>query len=260
MKKIFGIKLALVLMIIITSMVGCNGITDKEKELELKEKELELKEKELELKEKEYELDNKEKTPNNSETKESQKPKKMNLDSKLQREVNIFLSNFTEVYLDDFFDNNPISNISLVDFAVMHNEINNPKTVRKDGYRGYINKSYIERSVKKFFGLSLKHESTEYNLYDGKEYSFYLNNVNLNYLPFAVVFEMTDNLNGTYTVLFEEVYGKSNYNYELSQSKLREIQNKDSEVYTQNIKKAVIGTHVFEGKTTYKLLEYDTVQ
>lgn len=69
------------------------------------------------------------------------------------KEVNIFLSNFGEVYLEDFL--NQTFDKNLINFAVGHVYINNYKTVKIDDNIGYLDRAIVERNIRKYFGKIL---------------------------------------------------------------------------------------------------------
>lgn len=263
------------------SLFGCSDakqdkeLEKKEKELVLKEKELMLKEKELALKEKELTVSNDKSTNSEERFNESDKknvedkknseekseeviiqPEKMILSAKQQKEINIFLSNFTETFFDGF--TKTPSNEQLIDFGVRHNDINNYKLIKTKENNGYLNKSHVERSVKKYFDLSVKHEKTEAYGFDGNNYIIQLADGEM--LPMAVVSKMYDNKDGTYTAYFYEVYSDL-LDYNTTPEKIKEkTKEYPEEISMGDYMKAVVSRHDFEGKKIYKLLEYSIVE
>lgn len=74
--------------------------------------------------------------------------------------IGLFLSNFTELGLNEF----NVSNYNIEDliyFGIWHNYINNSKTTMefRDG-KSFINKKYVEQSIKKYTNIDLKEHKT----------------------------------------------------------------------------------------------------
>ncbi len=104
-----------------------------------------------------------------SENKEIEKnePVKVELNTKEQKDLNLFFSNFAEVNLASFTQEKGIGDAELIRFAVMHNYINNNKRFVSVGENNSeIKKDFIDESAKKYFGKSVSnHQSV-----DGAEY------------------------------------------------------------------------------------------
>jgi len=190
------------------------------------------------------------------ETVEIKERKKMELSPDQQREVNIFLSNFTEVFLQDF-DSEP-ANEMLIHFGVMHNNWNNFNSINIKGDYGYLNKSTVSRSVDRFFGLEVKHQKTEQYGFDGSNYAIRMASGGM--LPFAVVYELYDNEDGTLEAFFYEAFYWGEYfELDLYATLPKELnENVDMEIIRK--KRAIVTRHDFEGKNPYKLLSYTTVE
>jgi len=181
---------------------------------------------------------------------------KIELSSERQREINIFLSNFTEVFFPDF--DGDLSNEILIDFGVRHNDINNFNAIKvKDSY-GFLDKSVVERSVKRFFNLRVQHQKTTAYDFDGNNYIIRL--ASGGPVHMAVVQEMYDNKDGSYTVYFDEVFSNELIDYSITPQKLKEeIDNNSDIAEIVASKKAIVKRHDFEGKSPYKLLKYVTI-
>ncbi|TCO79341.1 hypothetical protein [Marinisporobacter balticus] len=130
--------------------------------------------------------------------------------------------------------------------------------IKEKEYNGYLDKSHVEKSVKKYFDLSVKHEKTEQYGFDGNNYIIQLADGEI--LPMAVVSEMYDNKDDTYSVYFYEVYTEL-LGYDTTPVKLKEeIKKYPDEISMGHQIKAVVSRRDFEGKCIYKLLEYSTIQ
>lgn len=181
---------------------------------------------------------------------------KIELSSEKQREINIFLSNFTEVFFLDFEDQP--SNEILINFGVRHNYINNWRAMEVRADYGFLDKSKVERSVKRFFDLDLQHKKTDQYDFDGNHYIIRLADGET--LPMAVVQEMYDNNDGSYTVYFDEVFSYDLLDYSITPHKLPTEINKDPDrIWMGDSKQAIVERHNFEGKFVYKLIEYKTI-
>lgn len=182
--------------------------------------------------------------------------KRIELSVKAQREINLFLSNFTEVFFLDF--KGEPSNKMLINFGVRHNDINNFDAIKVEGYHGFLDKSVVERSIYRFFDLDIKHQKTETYDFDGTNYIIRL--ASGAPVHMAVVQEMHDNNDGTYTVYFDEVFSNEFLDYSLNPKELEEeIKNNPDRTEIVAFKKAIVERHNFEQKSIYKLLEYVTV-
>ena len=181
---------------------------------------------------------------------------KIELSTETQREINLFLSNFTEVFFQDFKEN-PSDKI-LIDFAVRHNDINNFDTIEVKDHYGFLSKFVVERSIDRFFNLDIQHQKTDTYDFDGTSYIIQLASgapANM-----AVVQEMYDNGDGNYTVYFDEVFSHELLDYSLTPKELeQEINNNLDRTQVVSSKKAIVTRHNFEGKSIYKLLEYVTM-
>jgi hypothetical protein len=80
-----------------------------------------------------------------------------------KRKLNIFFSNFSEVYLQPF-KRDQISNQQLICFGFYHNYKNNWNLFKNEGQSVKLDSKYVEGSVNYFFGKTVKHESVDQNL------------------------------------------------------------------------------------------------
>lgn len=185
---------------------------------------------------------------------------KVELSAEAQKEINLFLSNFTEVFFPDF-EEKPSDEI-LINFAVRHNFINNFDAFehsKSNSGEGFLNKSVVERSIDRFFDLDVQHQKTEIYDFDGSKYIIQFASGAPAHM--AVVQEMYDNNDGSYTVYFDEVFSHEFLDYSLTPRELEEeISNHPDRTEIIDSKKAIVERHEFEGKSIYKLLKYVTVE
>ncbi|MBB6218000.1 hypothetical protein HNQ80_004137 [Anaerosolibacter carboniphilus] len=130
------------------------------------------------------------------ETKEKEVP----LDYEFHKKLNIFFSNFSEVYMPDFKEGD-VTNEALIHFSWWHNYINNSnslKSFNNDGY-GYISENQIYKSINKYFGIDM----TTRNLSDveSKRENGYYKEICADgeAFPFSQLTKLLDNGDGTYT-------------------------------------------------------------
>ncbi len=137
--------------------------------------------------------------------------KEIHLDRDEKKRVNIFLSNFSECFYNHF-DNNNIQERELIKFAVSHNYKNNEELFVKgdDEYTIQISKEYIERSIKKYFGISsVKHQNVDdYTTY--KDGYYYIPLATGEVIPFIQINKMFD-LGSNEYIAYGDVYVNANY-------------------------------------------------
>jgi hypothetical protein len=84
------------------------------------------------------------------------------LDKAEWKKMNIFFSNFSEVFVKPF-EKGKINNSPLIEFGIFHNKFNNDKLFIPYGSSHLkLDKKYVEASVEKYFGIKLiNHETIE---------------------------------------------------------------------------------------------------
>ena len=113
-------------------------------------------------------------------------------------EINLFLSNFSET---GFYDYSPTqySSQNLIDFAGIHHILNNKSYIQYDDSGVYINANHIHETLKRYIGIDIPDQSTQYFHYkDGK---YYTDPTNLNIKIQAVtnISNCYPNADGSYT-------------------------------------------------------------
>lgn len=254
MKKSISITILLILAILLVSCSSKDNLDSSNMELETDEITQNNEEQELEDPK---EIESTREIDNNDF--ESQEP--MELSKEGLKEINIFLSNFTEVYLGDFSDE--LDNDSLINFAVRHTDINNFEAINIDGHTGYLDKSIVERNIKKYFGddVHVEHSKTERYKFNGNSYEIIMADGDI--APMAIVSEMYDSEDGTYIVFFKEIraYDVDVLDYS---SSVEDVENAlvktPDEIDIISLKRAVVKRHNFEGKERYMLIKYETIE
>ena len=99
---------------------------------------------------------------------------KINADEK--KKLDTFFSNFSEAAVASFKQNS-LSQEALLNFALLHIYINDPKSIKhsKDGNTAIIPTALVDRVTEKYFGQKLqKHEKSEYKVPEasGEAYKF----------------------------------------------------------------------------------------
>lgn len=174
--------------------------------------------------------------------------------SNQQKEINIFLSNFSEQFFDTF-DNNNYDAAQLIDFAISYNRINN--TNNMNNYS--ISANVIAQNIKRFFGIDINHKSTKENTYFDGKYEWEPASGEANSI-ISIVNEMYDKGNGTYLVKFK-VYSMVDYQQENAQpSKFYpytpQQAQKSTELEFNYDGSATIKSYTNNGIKTYQLVAY----
>lgn len=149
------------------------------------------------------------------------KEKIISLTEEEHKKINIFFSNFSEVYLKPF-QKGKISDSELIKFGFNHNYINNPKRFKYKDNNALISKEYVFESIEKYFKLDIsKHKisSSVENENVGIKYSngyFYRMAADGETFPFSQVTKLVDNGDKTMTAYVEVYQGNEFdfYNYE----------------------------------------------
>lgn len=128
------------------------------------------------------------------------------------REMNMFLSNFAEVYFGDY-DSDNVNAGQLIDFAILHGYINDNSSVANYNGVSTISTEYASKYISRFFGKSVNFRDTQMVVYNADTGMLSANTDVLFYtcadhtengytLNFATTDRVTDNGDGTYSVDF----------------------------------------------------------
>ena len=186
--------------------------------------------------------------------------------------LNVFLSNFSELYFRHFDRDETPDRVALVDFAYMHNKINSfgrdKISVRQwNGESCYsISAADVDQTLERFFGVKPDHGEFELDThlvgFDGERYYFLAADGEA-YNTFSVVNQVITDGSGTYWVRFD-VYdldittyfdnnGIPDACYALSAA---EAENNGLLEYL-GTGEATLEDYTNNGSATYRLLAYD---
>jgi len=173
-----------------------------------------------------------------------------------KKEINIFLSNFSEAHYGTYYSDETSDKIS---FAYTHNLINNKNFNEVyDGTHYGISADLVDSTLKRFFGKTVSHNSTADGEWiyrdgtflrpaaDGESYAYY-----------SIATNMRKLNNGTYEVEFNVYFNSQNphdyvsskcYTYSVSQA-----ESNSDYCYSGT---AVVKSKVHNGSDTYELISY----
>ncbi len=189
--------------------------------------------------------------------------------SKLQRDMNIFMSNFSEAYVDSF--SGTPSQDDLISFGFMHCHLNsytnafeNCAWVEINGYEYHekIKTSKISEAAKKYFGVGIKSDSYKSwgNYKDGYMYcdctGGFLNE------GFSVVDEIEEIEDGFYRVKFT-IYDQSAMSYmDVYSITPADMENGKYDDMTHKLGRgsAIVEVGDITNRKTYILREYDVTR
>lgn len=121
-----------------------------------------------------------------------------------QKEINVFLGNFCEQSFKDFYSSN-YSDTQLINFAWTWAQLHQPQEMTyRDGCQ-YLSSSSIANIIKRYFGLSIINQSTDWITYSNGQYFANASNPATE-VPIAIADSVNDNGDGTYTVDFTGYY------------------------------------------------------
>lgn len=131
-------------------------------------------------------------------------PTKLSLSYDEHRALNVFFSNFAEVFLLPF-EAGEIHDSELLRFGFFHNYVNNTSRLNYKGYEAYVHEEHVLESIEKYFGT---HRPLE-NLDRGQipmEYRdgyYFYPAADGETPPFAQLVEIYDHHDGTYQAVFD---------------------------------------------------------
>ncbi len=173
-----------------------------------------------------------------------------------KREVNLFLSNFSEVSYGIYVTEETANKLH---FAFMHNVINNKnfkKYFSNSEYR--ISADLVDKTLNRFFGHSIERAEpagSEWRYENGYFYTAAADGESVSY--FTVAKSLTDNHNGTYTVQFDVFSAPGPHDpidsswYSLSHA---QAISRFERVYGGT---AVVKPKTHNGSATYEMVDYN---
>ena len=194
------------------------------------------------------------------------------LSAEQRRSLNLFLSNFSELYFRHFSRDETPDRVALVNFAYMHNKINSfgrdKISVRQwNGEACYsISAADVDQTLERFFGVQPDHGEFELDThlvgFDGERYYFLAADGEA-YNTFSVARELLSDGSGTYRVSFD-VYDLDiityfdtgsipNAYYALTAAEAEE----NGLLTCRGSGEATVEDYVNNGSATYRLIAYD---
>nr|WP_288827911.1 tetratricopeptide repeat protein [uncultured Clostridium sp.] len=193
------------------------------------------------------------------------------------KKLSIFLSNFSEVWFDNF-DISNYTDEQLIEFAIRHTCWNNYNAIinvtDSENYYAKISGDTISDVIDKYFGISVIHKSVGYidnpnhwnygqYLYLFKDGYYYFTLADGEILPWSEIIEFYDNSDGTFTAVTRE-WGSHDIAAQYERRKYWEQLIHPDDVWEGAVAggshTAVIAPYYYEGKDTYKLLRWTVMQ
>lgn len=179
-----------------------------------------------------------------------------------KREINLFLSNFSEAYYDPDDNYYTSSAEQKINFAYLHAKINSPSyVIYENGYSG-ISAANVDKILYRFFGSTVSHTTpANSKWWRYKNGNFLIPSADgESYPDFSIATSMIANGNGTYTVEFniyadpsvsggDSISNSSVYSLTPSQA----TASYDYVTYGT----AVVKPKVYNGNNTYELVDYN---
>ena len=179
-----------------------------------------------------------------------------------KREINIFLSNFSEAFYDpdDSYYTNPDE--QKISFAYIHAKLNSPKKILWEGSYYGISAENVDAILYRFFGETVPHKTPS-----GSKWWKYQNGKFLmpaadgeSYPDFSIATNMLVNADGTYTVAFN-VYSDDSVTGgdRLTDKTVYSLTDAEAaKKYTlTGYGTAVVKAKVYNGANTYELVSYE---
>ncbi|MEK4730058.1 hypothetical protein [Paenibacillus sp. FSL L8-0641] len=176
-----------------------------------------------------------------------------------KKKLNLFFSNLSEAYMGNFNINDYDKEI-LIDFAVKHNQINYGKRIttveNNQQFTDKLNSKYVVQTIKRFFDINVKPESTSTYPLVGSSYQWDTADGE-QYMDFSQVENFYDNGNGTYTAKIQiytsdfESQGDSILYEPKDQAWGNDVGFDTRGVAEAIVKKAKVGS-----KDTYQVIDY----
>lgn len=204
--------------------------------------------------------------------------KETSINLKLQRELNIFMSNFAEVPFDISFNEGKISDKNLILFGIWHNYRNSYNGISLHGVNRIefempydkLKKEYVDEAVKKYFNINrINHQTITVDKFISYEYKngyYYIEHGDGdNPIDYSVVYKV-ENIGNEKYILYAKNYHNSefttknpyDYNYySLNIEKAEELYKNDLQGYTVEMVNAKVQKINDNGVERYILLQYN---
>jgi hypothetical protein len=196
-----------------------------------------------------------------------------NLDSMSEKDwkaLNIFFSNFSETNFEDFSAED-YDDEALIEFAVHHNVINNRKLFKSDPEGGFsIEAKNVAASVKKYFGIEKFTAQDGGNFVSYRDGKYYWDDV-LEGSPWfagSQAVELRDNGDGTLSAVLEDYSDNDHYQKDPDNKSIALFYTPKKAWNASTAKffdqagyhAAKIAPYTYDGKKTYKLLEWKAAE
>ncbi|OBZ19345.1 hypothetical protein A8L34_07500 [Bacillus sp. FJAT-27264] len=176
-------------------------------------------------------------------------------DNTKKKELNTFFSNFSEVNMKSFNSKN-YKDIDLIQFAILHNDINYGDRIQVEGGSYFTLKdTYVSETIKRFFGIQVKQQKINGYSYSNGKYKWAAAS-GAAYPNFSQVTSFVKNNDGTYSASLG-VYQAD------SESMGNRVMYQPKNLWTKDFKAKLIGNASaivklvkINDKQTYQLLQY----
>jgi hypothetical protein len=182
----------------------------------------------------------------------------LSMDSGKRQALNIFFSNFSEVSFGNF-NAKAYKDSDLINFSILHNYINADNTIKVDGLYFTIKESYVAESVKKYFGLTIKHQKTDQYSYSNGIYKWPAASGE-SFANFSQAVAMYKNKDGSYSVSLEIYDAGTDYEGNKMIYKPKSSWEKGFKPKLISKATAMIKEVKINNKQTYQLIQYKLIE
>ncbi|OZQ68294.1 hypothetical protein [Paenibacillus odorifer] len=179
----------------------------------------------------------------------------LSMDNVKKQALNTFFSNFSEVNFGNF-NSKGYKDSDLINFSILHNYINADNKIKAEGLYFTIKDSYVAESVKKYFGLTIKHQKTDRYSYSNGTYKWPAASGEP-FPNFSQVVEMYKNKDGSYSVSLEIYNAGTDYEGDKMIYKPKSSWEKNFKPELIGKATAVIKMAKVNDKQTYQLIQYN---
>jgi hypothetical protein len=171
------------------------------------------------------------------------------------KKLNVFFSNFPEVFLYPFSEGE-ITNDELLRFGIAHNYLNNPNLIEEfSSTSGRLSAKYVEASIKKYFGIAqVIHHSIDWHDYKDGYYS--IRYASGEAYCFSQVTKLIDVGEGDYVAYVNEYIASSGFTGDPHGTESLWEKHEENPPDLRLRARAIIRKVNEDGKSRYVLLEY----